>query len=117
MEFKGNVLDDTQMFTRDFLRTNLPSYIHNFNHRCDPECQIIRWENSVETTPHVIMTFVDNWFLVEIGENNHFRFTFIHSDLNTLIAVTLRRLGLIPPFSQISCSRKPLIELMVRVTL
>ena len=99
----------------DFLKANLPQLIHEFNFDVEHDFQILSFDHCVDCVPNVVMFVQKNIFLLEIGEAQHFKFLFFESEVLTLIAIGLRRNGIIPPLTQIAASRIPLIELLVKV--
>ena len=56
-------------------------------------------------------------FLIEICTNQNFKFLFLESEVMTLLAIALQRVGILPPLTQIAVSKIPLIEFLVKVTL
>ena len=56
-----------------------------------------------------------NMFLLEICEEQNFKFIFIEAEVLTLLAVALRRSGILAPLTQIARSKIPLIEFLIKV--
>ena len=104
------------MFVGDFLRENLPSLIHKHNFQSEGDLQILEFTQSADTVPNCIFCVQRNLFLIEIGEQQCFKFMFLDAEVCTLLAVTLRRLGITTPLTQIAVSKVPLIEMIVKVT-
>ena len=73
------------------------------------------FDQAADTVPQCVIMVQRNMFLVEIGENQAFKFLFIEGDVLTLIAVGLRRNGILAPLCQIVSSKIPLIEILVKV--
>ena len=74
------------------------------------------FEQTVDICPNAILTVQRNMFIVEVCSNQNFKFVFLESELMTLIAIVLHRAGVIPPLTQVTSAKIPLIEVLVRVT-
>ena len=108
-------MESNNVSVADFLKANLPQTIHEYNFEMEEELQILSFENSSDCVPNTLMFVQRNLFLIEIGETQHFKFLFVESEILPLLAAGLRRVGTIPPLTQIASSKIPLIEVLVKV--
>ena len=115
-EIRQSTLDSTETSVTDYLRETLPRLIHKFNFQSDGDLQILEFTQGTDTVPNCIFCIQRNLFLIDIGEQQCFKFIFWDADIYTLLAVTLRRLGITSPLTQIVSSKVPLIEMIVKVT-
>ena len=89
--------------------------IHKYNFESEGDLQILEFEQASDTVPNCVLFVQHNMFLLEIGENQTFKFVFLEGEVLTLIAVGLRRNGILPPLCQIAASKIPLIEILTKV--
>lgn len=116
-EIQNSVYNSTTQSVADYLRTQLPALIHSYNFQATDSLQIQGWEQTCELSPNAIFSIQRNLFILEVCANQEFKFVFLEAELMPLLAVALRRCGVIPPFTQISSARIPLIEILTRVTI
>ena len=89
--------------------------IHKYNFESEGDLQILEFEQASDTVPNCVLFVQRNMFLLEIRENQAFKFLFLKGEVLTLIAVGLRRNGILAPLCQIASSKIPLIEMLIKV--
>ena len=108
-------MESNETSVADHLKGNLPQLLHKYNFNTEADLQIMEFDHSVETVPNCLLFVQRNCFMIEIGDNQSFKFIFFEGDVMTLLAVGLRRNDIIPPLTQIAASKVPLVEILVKV--
>ena len=73
------------------------------------------FQQAEDTNPNCVLMVTRNMFLVEVGEDQSFKFMFLEGEVLTLIVIALRRNDILAPLCQIASSKIPLIEFLIKV--